>query len=116
MAPLSRERLDAFLARPLIARLATITPEGDPYVTPIWYAWDGQQVLMSARARSQYLAHLRLNPRVCVSIAEDENPLTRVLIRGRAEIVREAEPDRGDWLERSRALCRRYLGEQSGDD
>ena len=83
---------------------------------PIWYEWDGEAVVMSARERSRYLANLRRHPRACVSIAEDREPLRRVLIRGRAEILREAEADRGAWLERSRALCRRYLGDQQGDD
>ena len=116
MAPLAKERLDEFLALPLIARLGTVSPGGDPYVVPIWYEWDGEAVVMSARERSRYLANLRRHPRACVSIAEDREPLRRVLIRGRAEIIREAEPDRGAWLERSRALCRRYLGDQQGDD
>src|SRR5438093_4840883 len=114
MAPLAKERLDEFLALPLIARLGTVSPEGDPYVVPIWYEWDGEAVVMSARERSRYLANLRRHPRACVSIAEDREPLRRVLIRGRAEIIREAEADRGAWLERSRALCRRYLGDQQG--
>jgi PPOX class probable F420-dependent enzyme len=116
MAALSKERLDAFLARPLIARLGTITPEGDPYIAPVWFEWDGASIVFSARARARFVVNLQANPRVCVSIAEDVDPLTRVLIVGRVELLRDAAPDRGEWLERSRRLCRRYLGEGSGDD
>jgi hypothetical protein len=38
------------------------------------------------------------------------------LITGPVEILRDEGPDRGEWLERSRAICRRYLGEGAGDD
>jgi PPOX class probable F420-dependent enzyme len=116
MASLTKERLDAFLARPLIARLGTITPDGFPYVAPVWYEWDGKAIVFSARARARFVANIRANPRVCVSIAEDADPLTRVLILGRAELLRDAAPDRDEWLEWSRRICRRYLGEGAGDD
>jgi PPOX class probable F420-dependent enzyme len=116
MASLSRERLDAFLARPLIARLGTITPDGFPYVVPIWYEWDGEAIVFAGRARARFVANLRANPRACVSIAEDNDPLVRVMIIGRADLLRDAAPDRGEWLERSRRICRRYLGDSAGDD
>lgn len=116
MAPLNRERLDAFLARPLIARLGVVTPTGDPYIVPIWFQWVGDGALIAVRERAAYVPYLRAHPRACLSIAEDEDPLTRVLITGRVEVVREVGPDRGEWLERSREICRRYLGEGAGDE
>jgi nitroimidazol reductase NimA-like FMN-containing flavoprotein (pyridoxamine 5'-phosphate oxidase superfamily) len=116
MAPLSKERLDEFLAGPLIARLGLVTPDGDPYIVPIWYDWVGDGALIAVRERAKYVPYLRERGRACLSIAEDVDPLRRVLITGRAEVVREAAADTGEWLERSREVCRRYMGEDAGDD
>ena len=38
---LTSEEVDAFLATPVIARLATVQPDGAPYVAPVWQHWDG---------------------------------------------------------------------------
>jgi nitroimidazol reductase NimA-like FMN-containing flavoprotein (pyridoxamine 5'-phosphate oxidase superfamily) len=116
MASLSKERLDAFLAQPLIARLGVVTDDGDPYVVPIWYDWTGDGLLIAVRAKAKYVPSLRSGRRACLSIAEDAGELRRALITGRVEVVRDAAPDTGEWLERSRAMCRRYLGEEGGDD
>ena len=116
MASLSKEQMEKFLAEPWIARLGVVDDRGDPYVVPIWYDWDGDGALIAVRERARYVPFLRDRGRACLSIAEDVEPLRRVLITGRAEVVREAAPDTGEWLERSRAVCRRYMGEDAGDD
>lgn len=116
MASMTREQLEAFLARPLIARLGVVTDAGDPYVVPIWYDWDGDGALIAVRAKAKYVPYLRSGRRACLSIAEDAGDLRRALITGRVEVVRDAAPDTGEWLERSRAVCRRYLGDTGGDD
>lgn len=116
MAPLSKERLDAFLAEPLIARLSVVTSEGDPYLIPVWYEWDGAGAVIAVRARARYVPYLRERERACISIAADRDQLRRVLITGPVEVLRKEAPDRGEWRERSRAICRRYLGETAGDE
>jgi nitroimidazol reductase NimA-like FMN-containing flavoprotein (pyridoxamine 5'-phosphate oxidase superfamily) len=116
LAPLNKEQLNEFLAEPWIARLGVVAANGDPYVVPIWYDWDGDGALIAVRERAAYVPYQRARGRACLSIAEDVDPLRRVLITGRAEIVRDVAPDTGEWLERSRAVCRRYLGADAGDD
>jgi nitroimidazol reductase NimA-like FMN-containing flavoprotein (pyridoxamine 5'-phosphate oxidase superfamily) len=116
MAPLKEQRLDEFLAGPWIARLGVVDDEGDPYIVPIWYDWTGDGALIAVRERAAFAPYLRGRGRACLSIAEDVDQLRRVLIRGRVEVVREAAPDAGEWLERSREVCRRYMGDAAGDD
>jgi len=113
---LNKEQLNEFLAEPWIARLGVVAANGDPYVVPIWYDWDGDGALIAVRERAAYVPYQRARGRACLFIAEDVDPLRRVLITGRAEIVRDVAPDTGEWLERSRAVCRRYLGADAGDD
>ncbi len=116
MAALSKERLNEFLAQPHIARLGMVTASGDPYVVPIWYEWTGDALLISVREKAKYVPYLIDRGRACMSIAEDSGDLRRALITGRVEVIREAAPDTGEWLERSQEICRRYLGEDAGDD
>jgi nitroimidazol reductase NimA-like FMN-containing flavoprotein (pyridoxamine 5'-phosphate oxidase superfamily) len=116
MAGLSTDQLNEFLARPLIARLGVVNDAGDPYIVPIWYDWTGDGLLIAVRERARYVPWLISRRRACMSIAEDDDQLQRVLITGRIEVKREASPDTGEWLDRSRAVCRRYLGEGAGDD
>jgi nitroimidazol reductase NimA-like FMN-containing flavoprotein (pyridoxamine 5'-phosphate oxidase superfamily) len=113
---LSKEQLDEFLSRPWIARLGVVADNGDPYVVPIWYDWVGDGALIAVRAKARYVPYLRDRARACLSVAEDVDPLRRALITGACEVVREVGPDTGEWLERSREVCRRYMGEDAGDE
>jgi nitroimidazol reductase NimA-like FMN-containing flavoprotein (pyridoxamine 5'-phosphate oxidase superfamily) len=65
--------LATFLAEPWNGRLATITPAGWPYVAPVWYEFerDRRAVLVVGRERAQWIAHLRVNPRVAFHVADD---------------------------------------------
>jgi hypothetical protein len=71
----------------VVARLGTVTPEGFPYIVPVWYHWDGASILISARARARFVANLRTNPRACVSMSDQNSWSPRVLILGLAAIV-----------------------------
>lgn len=110
---LSPAELPGFLARPLIARVASVRADGFPHITPMWFEWDAGRVWVISRARSAIAEHVRDNPRVCVSIAADDLPYTRVTIRGEAEIV---NPDGGDelWVPRLHSMTRRYVGAVDG--
>ena len=112
MPPLTGEQIDTFLCSPVIARLATVKPDGAPYVVPMWQHWDGESIYMVPRARSRFVEYVRLEPRVAVSCADDLNrDHSRVLIEGNAEIL--AGPIRmyGRMLEIAREMAGRYGGE-----
>jgi PPOX class probable F420-dependent enzyme len=87
---LSEAELNAFLAQPWNARLATVTPECTPYVVPVWYEYDpvARVFYVVARERSAYVEHIRHNPAVAFHIADDVHlEHTRVLVEGTAEIL-----------------------------
>lgn len=111
---LTREEVDAFLQRPVVARLATVRPDGWPYVAPVWQYWDGKAMWVVPREKSAFVKYLRAEPRVCVSVALETAPYTRVTLLGRAEIVEGPVDGRSDspaWVEIARQMSRRYLGE-----
>jgi nitroimidazol reductase NimA-like FMN-containing flavoprotein (pyridoxamine 5'-phosphate oxidase superfamily) len=86
--PMSREAMDRFLARPLIARLAT--SDGDrPRVLPMWFWWDGTDVWMETSPTFANYRIMRRNPHAAVTIDEALSGLAMraVVMRGRVEII-----------------------------
>lgn len=113
-APLTKDETDAFLQRPLVVRLATVQPDGWPYVTPVWQQWDGRAFWIIPRERSAFVEFIRQEPRVCLSIALESEPYTRMMVQGMAEIVEGPVDARGGtarWVPIARSMARRYLGE-----
>ncbi len=115
VGPLSRSELIEFLSRPWNARLATVTPENRPYVVPVWYQFEPDEwaFYVVGRKRSAYVAHIRVNPHVALSVADDfHREHTRVLVEGLAEVVEgpvrpNASPRLGELV---LELSTRYLG------
>ena len=108
---LTPEEIEEFLAGPVVARVATVDPDGAPYITPAWQEWDGEAMWIVPRERTQFVKHLRKNPNIAVSCALDSGTYTRVLFRGKAEIVFGPAPMAGKCLEIANRMATRYLGE-----
>ena len=61
MAQMNRAQIDTFLIdRDHLMKLATLTPDGTPYVNPIWYDYDGTTFLIAQKGRS----YTKLFPKV----------------------------------------------------
>lgn len=108
---MSLDEINAFLQGPVVARVATIDEDGLPYITPVWQEWDGEALWIVPRERTAFVQHIKRNPNVAVSCAEDSGAYSRVLIRGKAEIVFGPAPMEGQCLEIARRMARRFLGE-----
>jgi len=87
--PMTREAMLAFLARPLVAHLATVRPNGAPQIFPMWFLWEDGVLYMSTRTQAAKLQHIRRNPRVAVVVDVMEAPLKNkvVTIAGTAEVL-----------------------------
>jgi len=107
---LTEEEIDRFLATPIIARLATVKPDGSPHVVPVWQHWDGKAMYIIPRARSSFVANIGYESRVCVSCADDGPGHRRVLIEGVAEIVEGPSVMAGRMLEIAKEMAARYMG------
>ena len=89
---LRKEEIDALLASPLLARVATV--RGDkPHVVPVWFDWDGENLWITNDKSHRKIADLRVNPYLAVSIDETFGGLRfwAVLMEGRAELIEEPE-------------------------
>jgi hypothetical protein len=112
---LSPTELDEFLRQPWNARLATVTVEGKPYLTPLWYAYQAEPstFYLVARERATFVAHLRNNSAVALHIADDVHlEHTRVLVEGVALLAKEAVAPASDPMLRDLVndMAVRYMG------
>ena len=112
MPGLTSEQVDELLAGPIIVRLATVKPDGAPYVVPVWEYWDDGAMYIIPREKSRFMEYIKNEPRVAVSCADDMDPdHPRVLIEGTAEIVEGPVKMAGRTLEIAREMVVRYAGE-----
>lgn len=88
-----------------LGHLATITAEGRPEVNPIWFLWDGEQVLISVKAETKKYRNLRRDPRLAISMLDAANPQRYLEIRG--EVVAF---ERYDTLDFVNQLSQKYTG------
>jgi PPOX class probable F420-dependent enzyme len=107
--------LAKFLDEPWNGRIATITPEGWPYVAPVWYEFEppGRTFLVVGRERARWIAHVRANPRVAFHVADDGHAHhTRVQVQAHARLLEGPVAPRASatLLELTHRLSRRYLG------
>lgn len=103
--------INAFLAEPLIARMATADKSGQPHVVPVWFAWDGSALWVSAFSSTRKVKDLEENPLISVAIDETkDNDATRaVILEGKAELLREP----AEFLKRQFTwIYARYVGEE----
>lgn len=110
MRGLHPEEIQEFLDGAVVARIATVDAEGSPYITPVWEEWDGEAMYIIPREKTLFVKHLATNPNVTVSCANDSGTYTRVLMRGKAEILSGPALMEGKCLEIATRMSVRYLG------
>jgi PPOX class probable F420-dependent enzyme len=65
------------------AHLATIMPDGSPQVSPVWIDREGDVILVNTAVGRVKQKNSARDPRVAISIVNQENPYEKVVIRGR---------------------------------
>ena len=63
--------------------LATLMPDGQPQVTPVWVDYDGRHVLINTAEGRQKDKNLQRDKRVALSILDPDNPYKYLEVRGR---------------------------------
>ena len=109
MPKLTDAERDEFLAgHNLIMNIATVDADGAPLVTPICYIFEEGRIWFTPRQHSEWLKHIRNDPRVALSIDEPLIPYRKVVVRGRANIDFEVGNDDA-WRDRYRRIAQRYI-------
>jgi PPOX class probable F420-dependent enzyme len=115
MPKLSDHEIAEFLGeRGHLARIATVRADGAPSVVPVWFIFEGGKVLITPHKHSAFLENLRREPRVAITIDEDQGRYRKVLFEGKAEVLYEVGEDRR-WDDVYRRIACRYIDEASAD-
>ena len=85
--------------------LATLMEDGSPHVAPTWVDHEGDVILINTAMGRIKEKNVRKDPRVALSIFDQENPYHMVSIRGKViEITTDGAEDQAD------RLAKRYFG------
>jgi PPOX class probable F420-dependent enzyme len=103
--PIAQELLHSTIP----ARFAYVASDGTPRVVPIWFHWNGSEIVMGTPPKAPKLKALAKNPRVSLTIDDNEFPHRVLLIRGSARL----EPVDGVVPEYAMA-AERYFGPEQG--
>jgi PPOX class probable F420-dependent enzyme len=99
----------AVLAKPYLAVVATVRPDGSPHTAATWYEWEDGRVLLNMADTRRRLEHMRGEPRAALTVLSDGDTYDHVSLLGRIVSI---EPD--PWLNDIDRLARRYTGEPFG--
>ncbi len=81
------------------ASVATLMPDGSPQVAPVWVDREGDTVILNAARSRQRTRNLKRDPRIAITIFDQNNPYSNVSLRGKAiEITEEGGEDHIDKL------------------
>ena len=109
--PASQELLQSKIP----ARLAYVWTDGTPRVIPIWFHWNGREIVMATPPKAPKLKALARNPKVSLTIDDNVFPHKVLLIRGTARlepvagIVPEYEAAAARYFDP--ALAQQWLGQ-----
>jgi len=91
------------------ARLAYVWTDGTPRVLPIWFHWNGKEIVMGTPVEAPKMKALKKNPKVALTIDNNEFPHDVLYIRGTASVSVV------DGIVPEYAMCAtRYFGEEGG--
>jgi PPOX class probable F420-dependent enzyme len=113
MAGLTKKQLDGLLERPLLAKIATIRKDGWPHVTPVWFAREGDSILVIGRKHSSWVKNILNNPKVSLVIDDPDPPQPKVHVSGEAKVL-EGPVVNGRWVEIARIMATKYFGKDVG--
>ena len=87
------EKYQDLLNKKAFAQLATIMPDGTPQVSPVWFEYDGKNILINSAKGRVKDRNMRRDPRVGLDIQDPDNPYRHLSIRGRVVQITEDGAD-----------------------
>lgn len=87
VAPAAYSRIDRLLREEPVVWLSSVRPDGGPHLVPIWFSWDGREILIASKPGAQKVRNLRANPNVMLALGEAEDDFDVGLLEGRAELL-----------------------------
>jgi PPOX class probable F420-dependent enzyme len=108
MADTLNEKARALVARPVLATLVTLEPDGGPQATPLWIEADGDDLLVNTARGRVKARNVERDRRVALTVIDPEDTYNVVAVRG---TVVDVTTDGAD--EQIDRLAHKYLGVDS---
>lgn len=80
------------LAGSQVIWLTTVSPEGRPVPSPVWFIWEGRSFLIYSQPNTPKLRNIAANPSVSLNLDTDGSGGAVVVISGEAEVDAAAPP------------------------
>jgi PPOX class probable F420-dependent enzyme len=96
--------LDLFQKK-AFANVATLMPNGQPQVTPMWVDYDGSHVVVNTAQGRQKDKNLQRDGRVALAIMDPDNPYRYLEVRGR--VVERTHAGADQHIDK---MAKKYLG------
>ena len=112
---MSKEEIETFLSTPRMARMTTTTSNGKPHLVPVWYYYDGTNIMVTATKGTKRTLNVKHNPHASIALdivegePEDISYLDAkaVIIEGEVEIRDDTN------VSFARRMYERYAGKNS---
>jgi PPOX class probable F420-dependent enzyme len=85
----SGARVARHLREEIVVWMTTVTPAGEPLPMPVWFVWDGGELVRMHSRRSARVRNLQANPHVSLNFSGDGRGGDIVVLSGSAT----ADPD-----------------------
>jgi PPOX class probable F420-dependent enzyme len=92
MAQMTQAQIEAFLAPPRHAIVATNRADGPPQLTPVWYIYEAGKMYISAGAGTVKVQNLRRDPHVTICVDGGHPDARYVIMQGVITILEPREP------------------------
>ncbi|WP_345493776.1 PPOX class F420-dependent oxidoreductase [Nocardia callitridis] len=99
------ERAKELISGKAFATVATLDEDGAPHTSVVFVGLDGDTLVFSTTAQRRKARNLARDPRIGVTVFDQDNPYRTVDIQGIAELVDDTDRV---W---SYALTQKYIGE-----
>ena len=119
---MSESEIEALFGEAQVGRLATLNPDGFPYVTPVHFVYYKGKIYIHGLIKGQKIDNLKANPKVCFEIDKmagflpselpcDVNTEYRSVIAFGAAAMIERPDEKTEILER---IVRKYMPQLAG--
>ena len=98
------------LEQPVVARVSTITPDGYPHTTPVWFILAGDDIVIFGNRNTRKMKNIQNNPKGSLAIGGDEAGTPAYLVVG--DFTIEDDPDHA-WAEK---ITRHYESPEKADE
>lgn len=72
----------AIFAKRVLAHVASLGPDGEPNVTPVWVELDGDDIVINTALGRAKARNLASDARVAISLTDPDDPSVVVAVRG----------------------------------